>query len=309
MIRRRRTSRHRRNRKIRRVLLTVFCGGLAIGFAFVAPQIPSFFHSSKPVGLSRQAVASSQNILLLTQQESLRQMERRPVYPYSIVPGGVRDGRELKWAAEHDPVVKAHYAGFDFDHARVKQVDRPRLVFVSYRIGNRVFWSRHRVSLKTGEALITDGKITARSRCGNRVEEVPQQATSSSEPPAAKFDEPVQPAMGTALAGPPIPFESALNRPPLVGFGPAPPLGLFDPFGNGTWVPISPPLLPSVCGVGKKKKNGGTGGAPTSTKGKGNPCGTSEGGGGEVPEPGTWVLVLTGLAAICWKSRHRMIRT
>jgi hypothetical protein len=28
-----------------------------------------------------------------------------------------------------------------------------------------------------------------------------------------------------------------------------------------------------------------------------------------VPEPSTWVLVLAGLAAIGWKSRHRIIRT
>jgi hypothetical protein len=291
-------------------LLTVFCAGLAIGFAFVAPQIPSFFHASKSVGPSRQAVASSQHILLLTQQESLRQMERRPVYPYSIVPGGVRDGRELKWAAEHDPVVKAHYAGFDFDHAQVKQVDRPRLVFVSYRIGNRVFWTRHRVSLKTGEALITDGKITARSRCANRVEEIPQQATSRSEPPAAKFDEPEHPATGTAFVSPPAPFQSALlNRPGLPGLGPAPPLSLYDPFGSGGWTPIAPPPLPSVCGVGGKKPKDGVTEGGTGKKGKGNPCGSGGGGGGEVPEPGTWLLVGSGLVAMYWKARQRFVRT
>ena len=306
---RRRTSRHRRNRKIRRVLLAVFIAGLAIGFAFVAPQL-SFFHASKPVGPNPRAVEASQNMLLLTQQESLRQTEQRPVYPYSVVPGGVRDAGELKWAAEHDPVVRAHYAGFDYDHARAVRLVLARTVYVSYRIGNKVYWTRHRVTLKKGETVITDGKITARSRCGNRVEEVPQQATSSLEPPASKFDEPVQPATGTALAVPPLPFESALlNRPALPGFGPAPPLGLVDPFGGGPWVPIAPPPLPSVCGVGKKKN--GTGSAPVSTgkKGKGDPCGNGGGGGGEVPEPGTWVLMISGLAAIYWKSRHRFVRT
>ncbi len=249
-------------------------------------------------------------MLLLTQQESLRQMEQRPVYPYSVVPGGVRDVRELKSAADHDPVVAAHYAGFDYKHARVEVLKATLSAYVSYRIGKKVYWVRHPVRLKKGEKVITvDGKVKARSRCGNRVEEVPQQATSSSEPPAAKFEEPVHPSTGTAVAGPPLPFESALlNRPALPGFGPAPPLGLYDPFGSGTWVPIAPPPLPSVCGVGKKKN--GTGGAPVSTgkKGKGDPCGNG-GGEGEVPEPGTWVLVISGLAAIYWKSRQRFART
>jgi hypothetical protein len=253
-------------------------------------------------------VEASRNILLRTEQESLRQMERRPVYPYSVVPGGVRDARELKWAAEHDPVVRAHYAGFSYDHARVVHLDRTRLFYVSYRIGNRVYWTRHQVTLKKGEILVTDGKIAARSRCGNRVEEVPQQATSSSEPPAAKFDEPVHPATGTAVANPPLPFESALlHRPGLPGLGPAPPLSLYDPFGSGTWVPLSPPPLPGVCGVGKNKNGGTTVSSGSSgKKGKGDPCGN---GGGEVPEPGTWLLVALGLSAIYWKTRQRFART
>jgi len=301
-VRRRPTRRHRRNRQIRRVLLAVFSAGLAIGFALVAVEFRSL-QASKLGERDRDATQASQHILLLTQQESLRQIENRPVYPYSIVPGGIRDARELKWVADHDPVVRAHYAGFDYDHARVVRLVLARTAYVSYRIGNKVYWTRHRISLKKGETVITDGKITARSRCGNRVEEVPQQATSSSEPPAAKFEEPVQPATGTAVANAPLPFESALmNRPSVPGLGPAPPLSMVDPFNNGTWVPISPPPLPGVCGVGKNKT--GTGGT-TGKKGKGNPCGS---GGSEVPEPGTWLLVACGLAAVYWKTRQRFAR-
>ncbi len=309
-IRRRRTRRHRRNRKIRRILLMVFCAGLAIGFAFVAPQFLSPFHASRSVQPDFQAVEASRDNLLRAGQESLRPAEGRPVYPYSIVPGGVQDARELKWVAEHDPVVAAHYAGFDYDHARVVRLVLARTAYVSYRIGNKVYWTRHRITLHKGETVITDGKITARSRCANRVEEVPQQATSSSEPPAAKFEEPVHPSTGTAVANPPVAFQSALmNRPGLPGLGPAPPLTSYDPLGGGTWIPISPPPLPSVCGVGKKPK--GTSSAedffPTKKR-KADPCGNG-GGGGEVPEPGTWVLVAAGLAAIYWKARHRFART
>jgi hypothetical protein len=309
VIRRRRTRRHRRNRRVRSVLLAVFCVGLAIGFAFVAPQLLSRFRASRSIGPDRQAVEASRNIVLHTQQESLRQLENRPVYPYSVVPGGVADARELKWAADHDPVVASHYAGFDYDHARVVRLVLARTVYVSYRIGNKVYWTRHRVTLKKGETVITDGKMTARSRCANRVEEIPQQATSSSEPAATKFEEPVHPATGTAFANPPVPFESALlNRPALPGLGPAPPLSLYDPFGGGTWVPISPPPLPGVCGVGKKKNGSGATPVATGKKGKGNPCGSGTGG-GEVPEPATWLLVASGLAAIYWKSRQRFART
>ena len=87
----------------------------------------------------REAVEASRHLLLLAQQESLRQIENRPVYPYSVVPGGVTDARELKWAAQHDPVVASHYAGFDYDHARVVRLLLARAAYVSYRIGNDVY--------------------------------------------------------------------------------------------------------------------------------------------------------------------------
>jgi len=261
-------------------------------------------------------VEASRNLFLASQKEMLREMDGRPVYRYSVVAGGVRDVRELKWAAQHDPVVAAHYAGFDYDHARMVKLVLARTAYVSYRIGNRVYWTRHRVSLKKGETVITDGKMTARTRCANRVEEVPQQATSESEPPAAKFDEPIHPDQGTAMTAPPVPFQSALmNRNPVPGLGPAVPLSSYDPISNEGFTPILPAPLPGVCGIGTKKKpkdSTGVGAMPVSggdkKKKKVDPCGNGGGGGGEVPEPGTWLLMASGAAGVYWKARHKFSR-
>lgn len=265
-------------------------------------------HGQEP---SRESAEASRNLLLATQQEILRQdMEERTVYKYSVIPGGVRSIRELKWYADHDPVVKAHYAGFDYDHARMVRLTLARTAFISYRIGNKVYWTRHRVSLKKGETVITDGKMIARTRCANRVEDVPQQATSESEPPAEKFEEPVQPDKGTAMNAPPAPFQSALmNRNPAPGLGPAPPLTAYDPIVGGTITPFLPPPMPGVCGIGTKKKQGDqTVVTPPNDKKKkkADPCGNGSGGGGEVPEPSTWLLMATGAAGVLWKARHRL---
>ena len=327
VVRRRRSRRHRRNRTARRVLLIVFCVGLALGVYLeipsdAAPQWFSSIHlhrlssslprSSRPVEQERLAVTVNQNLLSQLQQEALPQPEIRPIYPYSVVPGGVKDAQELRLAAARDPVVAAHYAGFDYAHARVFRLVMARRAYVSYRIRNRVYWTRRRVTLNKGETVITDGKTIARARCANQVKEVapPPEATSGNEPPAALFDEPKHPASGTAMAGPPVGFESALlNRPPVPGLGPAPPLGMVDPFGGGSWTPITPPPLPSVCGI-EKNKNGSSGTPTGSGKKKGNPCGNGGGGtGGEVPEPGTWLMVATGLAAMYWKTRTRFARS
>lgn len=249
---------------------------------------------------------AAQNTLDLFQQESARSMARRPVYPYSIVQGGVRNVQELRSAVQQDPVVGLHYAGFDYAHARVVQLLSERFAYVSYRIGNRVYWTRHRVKLHKGETLLTDGKMTARIRCANRVEQKPQQESSHMEPPAAQFDEPVMPAIGTALENPPLPFQSSLER---AAIGPALPLGVYDPIGGGSWTPLAPPPLPRVCGIEGTKKPGASG-TMTVTTGNGknkkvvDVCGG--GGSSEVPEPGTWVLVGSGMAALLWMARQRL---
>lgn len=295
-------------------LITLF--GIACGASTIALRhlTPSLFRASQSSEPSRQSAESSRDLFVKVQQEALGAAEGRPVYPYSVVRGGVKDAQELKWAADHDPVVAAHYAGFDYDHARVVRLVLARTAYVSYRIGNKIYWTRHRVSLKRGETLITDGKITARTRCANRVEEAPQQLNSSAEPPAAKFEEPVAPAAGTSVANPPVPFRSALlNRNPLPGLGPAPPLTAYDPFGPGNYIPVFQAPLPAVCGTITKKKPGSGTADFAEAAGKngktkvsgGDPCG----GGGEVPEPGTWLLLGTGLAFVYWITRRRLVRT
>src|SRR5215475_9406103 len=50
---------------------------------------------------------------------------RRTVFPYSVVPGGVRDAKELGTAAANDPVVAEHYAGFHIARARTLRLERP----------------------------------------------------------------------------------------------------------------------------------------------------------------------------------------
>jgi hypothetical protein len=278
----------------------------SVGLAYLSP---SLFHSASGGRQSDAlAMAAANNAIAAAQQQTLKQAGSRPVYPYSIVPGGAQDSHELKWAADHDPVVAAHYAGFDYAHARVVHLMLARSVYLSYRIGNRVYWTRRRVTLKKGETLLTDGKMTARTRCANRVEEKPQQEASNLEPPVAKFDEPILPALGTAQETPVEPVQEALNHPAELNS--APPLGMYDPINNGNLTPISPPPLPSVCGVGTPQKPKAGGAIPVSAKGKKVPidvCGNSAPI-SEVPEPGTWLLILSGMAAIYWKARHRFAR-
>ena len=309
--RRRPTRQHRHNRRIRLLLLLTVCLLLIGCFSSVALHYlaPSLFQASRTPEPDRQASEASLNRFLAVQQAALDEMEKRTIYKYSVVPGGVRTVRELREAAERDPVVAAHYAGFDYNHARVVKLILARTAYISYRIGNHVYWTRHRVSLKKGETVITDGKMTARTRCANRVEETPQQMTSQAEPPVMKFDEPINPSIGTAISNPPMPFQSSImNRTPVASSAPPLPLGMYDPLGVGqNWTPITPPPLPQVCGIGGKKTTNGSI-SISGKKKKGDICAAAGGGVGVAPEPGTWLLVGSGLVLLFWKSRDRFVR-
>jgi hypothetical protein len=311
VVRRRRTRRHRRNRFVRRWLAVTAVAVFAAGVSTLALKYfsPSLFRARQSAPFTFEQTELSRNRTAPVEVLS-HPHPARTVYPYSVVPGGVEDAKELKWVAEHDPVVAAHYAGFDYARAQVVRLTLARTVYVSYRIGNRIYWTRRRVKLHKGEKLITDGTITARSRCANRVEETPQQAASPVEPPVEKFDEPVRTGEGTAVQAPPVLFESALlNRPQMPGLGPVGPLSLYDPFVGGTWISLAPPPLPvpaGLCGPVKKKGAGiEVGGESNGKKKKLNPCGT---GTETVPEPGTWLLLASGLAAIYWQARRKLSR-
>ena len=236
------------------------------------------------------------------------------MYPYSVVPGGVEDAKELKWVAEHDPIVAAT-AMPELTTTTLGSYVSPWPERHMFRTESAtgVYWTHHRVTLPPGEKVITDGRITARSRCGNRVEEVPQGlATASAGAPGGegRSIQPVRMPIGTATQAPAVPFQSALlNRPVAPGVGSMGPLSLYDPLGGGGWTPISPPPLPvGLCGPGKKKGSTDAGccaGEVSEGKKKpGSPCGAP----GVVPEPGTWVLFASGLVLIFWQSRRKLMR-
>ncbi len=309
VVRRRRTRRHRRHLLIRRLLSLCVLALFTACFSALALRyfgFPTFGREMHP-GDSERALWREQTALL---DQVLSQVHApRPLYPYSVVPGGVQDANELKWVAEHDPIVAAHYAGFDYAHARIVEVTLARSVYVSYRIGNRVYWMRRRISLHKGEKLITDGRITARGRCGNQVAEKPQPAVSPAEPAPEAFERPMQSA-GTAIPSPPVPFDSALLGRPQPELPPDGPLGVISSFGGGNPIAVSPPALPAgLCAPVPRKKGDAAIEEVAAVSGNSNSkkklgaCGSQPL--SPVPEPATWVLLVTGSAMLVWRFVRR----
>lgn len=178
-------------------------------------------------------------------EQALAQAVAAPsVYRNSVIPGGVRQSSELTFALARDQVASVHYANFDAASASIVHVKAPRLVHVSYRMDDKIYWTKRKVRIPAGEALLTDGKSFVRARCGNRIADTPLGAVSNKEPapeeldtviappraapndttnPADNFGPPVVGPITPPLSDLPTPPLPVLPTPPLSGF-PTPPL-------------------------------------------------------------------------------------
>ena len=208
------------------------------------------------------------------------------VYPYSVIPGGVKDASDLRYAALRDYVVRRHYSHFDFDHARLVRNTEAREVYLSYRIRDAVYWTRKRIRLHPGELLLTDGNITARARCGNQISDIAQPEVSNEEPDDDVLDQPVAP-VEPALSSP---IRALLAPPDLPAGEPTPPK-LFAGGFIFPYVPIGVPIPAGRCSSQDILVDGRC--RPKHKK----PV---------IPEPPTMVLLGTGLTIVMWRYRRAM---
>jgi hypothetical protein len=183
---------HRRKRRTNRA--TTFL--VVLLFAATAAVTWQFARQRPLAGVSKRTNSASLAPTQLVPANStepffLSSRAGRPAYPYSIIPGGVGSVEELREIAEHDPVVARHFEGFDYQHAQLITVSEKQSLYVAYRQGNEIYWTRKKIALHPGETLISDGKIVARTRCGNRVAVAPLGPPAPMEPVASDLDQPL----------------------------------------------------------------------------------------------------------------------
>ena len=201
----------------------------------------------------------------------------RPAYLYSVITGGIGSVEELRQITERDPVVAKHFAGFDFQHAHLVTVSEKQSMYVAYRMGDKVYWTRKKIPLHTGETLISDGKIVARTRCGNRIAIAPLGPPAIVDPLESDFDQPLFSNDMVTQEVEPQPEAYAAAIP-----GGTPDAGnTLQPTHHKRFLPFF--FLPFA-------------GLPGGSSSPHTPLAVA-------PEPGTLLLLSSGLAGVYWKSR------
>jgi hypothetical protein len=227
---------------------------------------------------------------------------KRKVYPYSIVPGGAENVHEAKIDMS-DPAVKVNYAGFNLDQLREEKLKTDLVGYVSYRMGDRVYWTSKKLTLHAGEVVFTDGAHIARGRCLNCYSALPMSPVRPKEPTEKTLDLPTEMPV-TAYEFPRAPFYAPeIPIPPGELTPIAPPIAAaIGPAAGktgGFWFPIIP-LIPPI----HRHPH-----SPTSPAGPFTPPPPPPPPVAVVPEPRYGVLLAAGFLAMLLAKRWRKART
>lgn len=257
---------------------------------------------------SQWSLSPGQNLVIWAGESQLSRVlpKRHPVYRYSVVPGGIGSVQELREAVARDREVAAHYAGFQYDKAKLVRLERAQLVYLSYRMNGQFYWTRTPHLVRAGETVITDGRTTARTRCANQISLQKQLAVSPEEPPEIALEQTLPPVLPPTRFDLPSKYESAV----LTGPGREPWDGpTIDP----PWLLFPPPLPPIPINV--RRPHGG--GCETASEeqhehqlglvddeSKEVPC-PPRGPHGVTPEPGTIVMFASGLGGLVLLHMYR----
>lgn len=93
----------------------------------------------------------------------------RKAFPFSVVPGGIYEPKELVETMKFDPVIRKHYNGIKVDGLVPMRIQNSLQAFVSYRVGDNIYWTTKKLQIPRGELVLTDGANMIRARCGNRI--------------------------------------------------------------------------------------------------------------------------------------------
>jgi hypothetical protein len=160
-----------------------FCAILFLCFFFASDSKRDYFKSKGYVEPNPVYTSELRNEKDFATRE-------RPLYPYSVIPRGVRNRGEIAAKMAEDPVVAEHYADFNVSEAKMFQTKEARYMYVSYRLNNKIYWTAKKIKIPQGEPVISDGRCEVRARCGNRISASPMAPISGEEPVSESLDMP-----------------------------------------------------------------------------------------------------------------------
>ena len=171
---------------------------------------------------------------------TITEQSTRKVYPYSIVPGGAETLDEARRAFA-EPRFQSLCSEVDLAKLRLVKLRKNLVGYISYRVGDQIYWTSHVVTLHAGETAFTDGVYLMRGRGLNCYSPLPMLPTRTDEPAEQVLDTPNElPEISYSFAKVPV---QAPHLPPRPGE-----LAPSFPFFNAAAPAPASPLIPPIRG-------------------------------------------------------------
>lgn len=136
------------------IILTLWIGASVIALSAFLRAVPDIHRQDPPSHIRARVNPIPQPVL------------KYPVYPHSVLPGGIHDAADLQRAFQGRFLP----ADFNLSNARFIRISKPFCTYVTFRNKDgQIVWSNHKICIRAGEVAITDGKYTLLGRCGNRI--------------------------------------------------------------------------------------------------------------------------------------------
>lgn len=141
----------------------------------------------------------------------------RKIYPFSIIPGGVYEPKELAQNLQLDPSLREHYGDVRMENLIAVRTQEPMQGYVSYRNDGKISWTSKRLTIPRGELILTDGQHMIRSRCGNRIQQKNPGGVVSSSAITEQMQDLILDAPLPSIAKLPPPLQPVLSPGVLAG--------------------------------------------------------------------------------------------
>lgn len=99
---------------------------------------------------------------------------------------------DFRKTVSEDPALKTHFAGFNWEKARMGTLPNTILAYVYFKKDGNIFRKKKPIKLLAGDEYITDGNITLRTHCCNTYEEGPPPQESIGSQTGITTDAPTQ---------------------------------------------------------------------------------------------------------------------
>ena len=224
--------------------IAALCVGLiSLVSVSVAVTVVRHYRSRSQQTSQQTRVRSSRKVVYV--RAVVLEEQIRKVYPYSMVPGGAASVEEARMLMSR-PELRINYGDVILADLHQVKLEENLSEYVSYRYGEKIYWTSRKLTLRAGETVFTDGKHVVRGRCLNRLSAKPMTPIRPKEPSEKVMNAPVDVPV-FAYKFPLLPVEEPMIPAPpgeLTPTVPVLPTTGLTPTKGGFWFPILPIIPP-----------------------------------------------------------------